>query len=272
VRFAFDLNDDVNLYASAATGFKATSWNLSRDTKPFAGDLGAVVGAGLGVPNLVSGTRFAAPEEATVYELGLKARLERGSINIAVFDQTIENFQSNIFTGTAFSLANAGEQSTVGLEFDGTYYPTDALKLTLAATWLDPLYDSFAGAQGPAGPVDLSGTEPAGIHPLSAVASGTYTMDFAGGRSGFARLEFLHESDVQVVENIAESVASREVSVWNASLGLSTDSGWDITLWGRNLTDDEFLLSAAPGVFQAGSFSGYPNPPRTYGITARKMF
>lgn len=274
VRFAFDLNDDVNLYASASTGFKATSWNLSRDSRPFAADLAAVqaIQTPGPIPNLTSGTRFAAPEEATVYELGLKARLERGTINIAVFDQTIEGFQSNIFTGVGFSLANAGEQSTVGLEFDGTYYPSDALKLTLAATWLDPLYDSFVGAQGPNGPVDLSGTEPAGIHPLSAVASATYTMDFSGGLSGFIRGEFLHESDTQVVENIAASVASRDVNVLNASFGLSTESGWDVTIWGRNLTDDEFLLSAAPGVFQAGSFSAYPNPPRTYGITARKSF
>jgi len=272
VRFAFDLNDSVNLYASAGTGFKATSWNLSRFSKPFPSQVGALVGAGLGVPNLVAGTRLAGPEEATVLELGLKARFDRGSLNVAIFDQKIEGFQSNIFTGTAFSLANAGEQSTTGLEIDGMFYPTDDLQLTFAATFLDPTYDSFVGAQGPNGTVDLSGTTPAGIHELSAVVSATYSLEFPNGMTGFLRGEYLHESDVQVVENITKAIASREVGTLNLSFGVSTDGGWDFTIWGRNLTDDEFLLSAAPGVFQAGSFSGYPNPPRTYGVTAKKTF
>lgn len=41
---------------------------------------------------------------------------------------------------------------------------------------------------------------------------------------------------------------------------------------GRNLTDDEYLLSAFPSVFQEGSLSGYANEPRTYGVTLRRHF
>ena len=272
VRFAFDVTDDVNMYVSASTGFKSTSWNLSRDSKPFASDIGAIIGGGLAVPNMTAGTRFANPEEATVYELGIKSRFDRGALNVAIFEQSIEDFQSNIFIGTGFVLANAGEQSTFGIELDGTFFPTDDLKLTFAGTYLDPEYDSFVGAEGPDGPVDLSGTRPAGVHSFSGVAAATYDLSFSNGMGGFLRFEYLHESGVQVVENISESVAQREVNSLNASFGISTDSGWDFTLWGRNLTDDEFLMSAAPGVFQAGSFSGYPNPPRTYGVTARKNF
>ncbi|MFN4226039.1 MAG: TonB-dependent receptor, partial [Hyphomonas sp.] len=37
-RFAYDVSDNVNVYISYATGFKATSWNLSRDSRPFASD------------------------------------------------------------------------------------------------------------------------------------------------------------------------------------------------------------------------------------------
>jgi len=54
-------------------------------------------------------------------------------------------------------------------------------------------------------------------------------------------------------------------------MGYSTDN-WDFTLWGRNITDDEYLLSSFPSVAQAGSFSGYPNQPRTYGLTVRRHF
>lgn len=271
-RIAFDVSDSVNLYASAGTGFKASSWNLTRDSRPFAADIAALQAAGLGQPNLVSGTRFAGAEESTVYELGLKAQFEKGAVNIAVFDQTIEDFQSNLFVGTGFALANAGEQSAFGVELDGSYYPVDSLQLTLAGTWMDPKYDSFPAGEGINGPQDLSGREPAGIHELSLTTTATYTKDFANGMTGFVRGEYLFESNVQMLDNVPASIASREVSVVNASFGLSTESGWDVTVWGRNLTDDEYLLSAFPSVFQLGSFSGYPNAPATYGVSVRKIF
>ena len=272
VRVAVDVTDEVNVYASASTGFKSSSWNLSRDSRPFPADIGALTTAGLNVTNLTPGTRFAAPEESTVYELGLKARYEHATINVAVFDQKIEGFQQNIFSGVGFNLSNAGKQSTFGIEFEGSVFPTESVQLNLAATWMDPKYDSFVNALGVNGLTDLSGAEPAGIHHLSLNFSSVWTHDFANGNSLFVRGEYLHEQKVQVVDNVPASVASREVDVVNASIGLSTDNGWDFMLWGRNLTDDEYLLSAFPSVFQDGSLSGYPNPPRTYGITARKHF
>ncbi|MEM7613016.1 MAG: TonB-dependent receptor [Pseudomonadota bacterium] len=267
-RLAYDVTDSMNVYLSAATGYKATSFNLSRDARPLPGDVIALQAAGLGVPNLTAGTRFAGPEESTVYELGLKTQFERGALNIAVFDQSIEGFQSNIFIGTGFQLLNAGEQSTFGVEFDGTFYPTDNLELTLAATWMDPEYDSF-----PVSSVgDLTGETPAGIHALSAVTTATYNWDMAGGRTAFVRAEYVYDDDIQIVDNIPESIASRGTSTVNASTGISTPNGWDFRLWARNLTNDEYLLSAFPGVAQTGSFNGYPNAPRTYGLSIRKQF
>ena len=271
-RIAYEVNDNVNMYVSAGTGFKATSWNLSRDTKPFEADIPAIVAAGLAVPNMTVGTRFAAPEDSTVYEIGLKSNWSSNWMNVAAFYQEIEGFQSNIFTGTGFSLANAGKQSTYGVEIDSVFVPTDPLTIAFSLTWLDPTYDSFVGAEGVGGIVDLSGTRPAGIHEWSTNLSGTWNFDIGATRSGFIRADWLYESEVQVIENVPESVASREVNVFNASMGLSMTDNIDVMVWGRNLTDDDYLFSAFPSVAQAGSFSGYPNQPRTYGITLTAWF
>lgn len=84
---AYEATNRANGYAAAATGFKASSWNLSRDSRPFAADMNAINASGLGLTNLNSGSRFAGPEDATVYEAGLKARFDRGTVNVAVFDQ-----------------------------------------------------------------------------------------------------------------------------------------------------------------------------------------
>jgi outer membrane receptor protein involved in Fe transport len=60
--------------------------------------------------------------------------------------------------------------------------------------------------------------------------------------------------------------------MFNASAGLTFDGGWDLNFWGRNLNGDEFIQQAFPSVAQLGSFSAYPNAPRTYGLTLRKNF
>ncbi|MGB5255974.1 MAG: TonB-dependent receptor [Woeseiaceae bacterium] len=271
VRLAFDVNDDVNIYGSVGTGFKASSWNLSRDSRPFASDLPALTTAGLLVPNIVAGFRYATPEESTVYEIGLKGSWDIVSVNLALFDQEIEGFQSNIFTGTAFSLVNAGKQSTTGAEIDIRWMPSDVFEGTLAATILDPKYDSFPGATGVNGPTDLSGTQPPGIHELSLTAAGRYSFQL-GNAAGYARVEYIYEDEIQVIENVPASVATREVSTINASVGLAWDNGFETMLWGRNINNDEYLLSAFPSVAQSGSYSGYPNQPRTFGLTVRKYF
>lgn len=270
-RAAFQASDNINLYVSAATGFKATSWNLSRDTLPFARDIPALLASGLSVPNLTPGTRYAGPEESTSYELGFKGNWSTLNLYFALFDQQIKGFQSNIFTGTGFVLANAGKQSTLGIEVDSTWVPNEDWRLTFSGTWLDPEYDDFRNGTGVDGPEDLSGTTPAGIPEFSMVASATYYFDLFNAQS-FLRGEFIYEDEVQVVENISADLASREVSMLNASWGLTWNNGMEVILWGRNLTNDEFLLSAFPAVAQAGSFSGYPNQPRTYGITLRARF
>lgn len=261
----------MNVYASAGTGFKASSWNLSRDSRPFPDDLAAVQANNPTVKNLVAGSRYAGPEDSTVYELGMKARWDTVAINLAIFDQEIEGFQSNIFTGTGFSLENAGKQSTTGAEIDIRWMPTEDFEGTFAATILDPIYDSFVGAQGVGGPVDLSGTQPPGIHELSLTATGTYNFTM-GNADGFVRLEYIYEDEVQVIENVPADVASREVNTLNASFGLSWENGFEAMLWGRNVTNDEYLVSAFPTTVQPGSYSGYPNQPRTYGLTVRKYF
>jgi outer membrane receptor protein involved in Fe transport len=274
LRLAYELTDTVNVYATYATGFKASSVNLSRDSRPLASDLPAINAAGLATPNLVAGSRFAAPEESTVYEFGLKGQWSVAAVNVAVFKQSIKGFQSNIFTGTGFALANAGKQSTFGIEFDGSVRPVDGLNLTLAATYLDAKYDSFVNSAFG----DISGTTPAGIPELSFSAGGTYTYEFAGGTKAIAHVDYAYESPVQIVEGLTGLPASvaqnlkREVNSLNASFTVKLTNGIEAGVWGRNLTNATYLTTIFPAVAQSGSVSGYPNQPRTYGGTIRYKF
>ena len=272
VRLAYTLNDNVNFFATAATGFKATSWNLSRDSRPFDTDEAALVAAGLTQPNQSYGTRYASPELATVYELGMKTRFKNGGLNVTIFDQTIEGFQSSTFLGGGFVLANAGEQSTKGIEFDSVYRPSDNWTLTLAGTFLDPVYDSFVGASAVGGgTIDLSGTTPAGIHEQSITAGIVYNYEMDNGMYGYVRTDYIYESEVTLVSNVPDSL-TREVSTFNASAGLNFENGVALQFYVRNLTNDEYFLSGFPPPTQTGSFAVYPNQPRTFGVNVSYEF
>ncbi|GAA6138475.1 TonB-dependent receptor [Arenicella sp. 4NH20-0111] len=273
VRLSYDLSDSVNVYGGVSTGFKATSWNLSRDSRPFASDIGRITSAGLGVPNLISGTRFASPEEATVYEIGLKAKFDRFAVNVALFDQSIEGFQSNAFVGTGFNLANAGEQSTKGVEFDLTYYPTESLELKLAGTLLDSTYDSFEGAgRDPltGAVVDLTGEDPAGITDTSLSASANYRFQL-GNNDAYVRADFFYEDDTPIGD-LAIRQFTRSSENLNIAAGVRTQNDWGFSLWVRNATDHTSLISAFASVAQSGSFTGYRTAPRSYGVTVTKDF
>ncbi len=289
LRAAYQVAPELNVYFSYATGFKASSVNLSRDSRPLGSDFVAgprnstilapsspIRDAGLAVPNLVSGTRFAGPEEAEVYEIGLKAQLDRVGFNLAIFDQSIEGFQSFAFTGTGFALRNAGKQSVRGFEFDTTINPTDGLVLTFAVTHLDPLFDSFTGSVVG----DLSGVRPAGIPAWALSTSGTYTHEWDSGTRLITRLDYQHESNEPINNGLPTFNAAlgntqifrREVNNVNAAMTLALAGGLEFGIWGRNLLDEEWILTVFDGVAQAGTVSGYPNQPRTYGGLVRFRF
>jgi iron complex outermembrane recepter protein len=293
VRAAFDLSKNINIYASYATGYKATSWNLSNDSRPFSSDFvagstaglpspapSAIRDAGLALANLATGTRYAGPESSKVYELGVKGAWKQGSANLAIFDQSIEGFQSNAFTGTGFALTNAGEQSTFGVELDSKYSPSDGLDLFLAVTYLDPKYDSFTGSIFG----DLSGERPVGIPEISLSLGGSYSMEFSNGMELALRADYLFEDEVQLVRGFvgfgadtagAEAAArnlTREVKMLNAAITLYLTNDVELSVYGRNLTNNEYLNGAADGVAQQGSVFGSPNAPRTYGATVRYKF
>ena len=286
-RLAYDITDDVNIYASYATGFKASSFALSRDSRPLSSDAAALQSAGLLFNNQTFGSRFAGPEESEVFEIGLKADWGDYSMNLTGFRQDIDGFQSNVFTGTGFFLANAGKQRTYGVEFEGMANPIDQLTLNAAITWLDPSYQSFPDS--PFG--DISGTTPAGISEWSGSFSAQWDQPMPNGDRLILRSTYYYESEVKIVDGlpgfldatlpdggVAQAIAAadpftREVNELSASITYSfVDLGLDLSVWGRNLTDDRYFISLFDSPAQPGSISAYPNQPRTYGVTARYRF
>lgn len=278
-RLAYELSNTLNVYASWSTGYKAPSFNLSRDSRPTAIDRAALITQGIAVTNLTSGSRFAGAEESEVYEIGIKGNWGLAAANLTVFDQSIKGFQTNTFTGTGFALGNAEKQSTFGVEFDGYVKPIDQLTLNLAMTYLDPKYDRYTGS--PFG--DISGREIVNIPKLSAVFGAQWDQELGNGDNLIARGDFSYQAPIQVAEGLtrfgsiaANLAAARpfrsEVNDLNASLTYAMEMGLELTVWGRNLLDDRNITGIFDSTAQDRSVSGYTNQPRTYGVSARFRF
>lgn len=300
VRLAFDATDRTNIYGSFSRGFKASSWNLTPDTRPNSSDIAALRAAGelaadnaLGAPTIVNtaealgvagNQRFARPEITETFEIGFKTRFDFGSLDVAYFDQTVTDFQSSVFQGAGFAVINAGEQSATGLEFDAVIAPPsiEGLTFTMSGIWMDAQYDDFQGAPVVSGGTvdladgvqdgtgDLSGQTVAGIPDFAGSFGVEYIRQMSFGEL-MLRGDWQYESEVRLLENLPESI-SRQVSTINASIGVNFNNGVETLLWARNLNEDEYYTSGFPTTLQAGSFSVYPNQPRTYGLTVRTRF
>ena len=299
LRLTYDLNQSTKVYASHSTGFKPISVNLS--------------------VNAVDSTMRNADEEYSEnIEIGLKHTMDNGYLNIALFDQNIEGFQSNTFNGQAFELTNAGNQKHRGLELDTKQQLSEDWLVGLSAMYIDAEYqeydrgpcdhvtttvdhdqnpstDEISVVVFPSVACDLdntgaslgyknrAGETPAGIHEWSANLNSTYSFNLFDQWSSFLRLEYVYESEAAVVENVPAVPAAlvggtnipavRSSKNFNMSLGFTHNpSGVEVMLWGRNLTDHQSLLSAFPTTAAPGSYGGYPNAPKTLGITTRASF
>ena len=276
IKFTYSVNDFVSIYGGVSTGFKASAWNISRDSRPTESEIAALAAAGTPVgANTTVGTRYANPEKAEVLELGAKIGLPSGYLNIAIFDQEIEDFQTNTFVGTGFVLANAGSQSSDGYEFDLVMSPTDSINLAISGLFMNPIYDSYIGAA--AG--DLTGTVPSNIPEDTISSSVTYNFNMNNWDS-YLRISHLYSSEAFLLENpthqaILESRGNgfRKQDTLNFTLGFQKDD-LSISVWGKNINDDEYLTSAFVAVADLSetAFFGYPNSYKTYGVTLNYSF
>ena len=299
-RAAYDVSKAIKAYVNVSTGFKASSVNLSRDSRPDVSTAAALVAAGyfppsraiLGTPLVIQypayGSRFAGPEKSINFEAGFKGNWHTATLNVAVFKEIIRGFQQNVFTGSGFFLSNAGKESTWGIEAEGSWKATPELVLAGGVTWLNPKYDSYLLSNVG----DLTGTTPAGIPPVTLNVSAQDTHAIGGGMHLISHVGWHFESRVPMVEGLvgylnpnpitqavspagqAAAIAeadmfTRLVSEIDASMTVTWANGFEVTGWVRNLNDHRNLITIFDSPAQTGSVSGYTNQPRTYGVSLR---
>ena len=196
-------------------------------------------------------------EVSTNAEIGYKGSLLDGRLQVdaAAFYTKLEDQHYFQFLGAinAQLLNNIDEVELVGFELGGQYLISDDLRINAAYGRTDSEIKDYTvdpSAEGNWAPYVARDTINAGIQ---------YTPLIGDHLQGLIRLDW-NRSGKQYWDT-ANSSARDDVDLVNLRIGLSSlKNGWDITAWGRNLTDEEYNAEfVSGGIAQLAT-------PRTYGI------
>lgn len=237
-------------------------------------------------------------EENTNLEVGLKADLLDGSLrlNAALFHTEYENLQRD--TVVAFKDAagndfqetraiNEGESTAEGLELEVTYLPTENFRVDLNIGWLDHSYDSYnptfntedLGLDGGVQRVDLSSLEVPFSPELNWGLGFTYFQDLSSGSSITYNINAHYQDGFETSPAPASGLGgtvgnpilrqkantqAEERTLVNAYVTWESESGFRASLYGKNLTDELYRVSANP-VANLWNFTRH-GAPRQIGI------
>lgn len=268
---------DHMVYASVATGFKSGGFNGS-----------------FGISSVDE--REFDEEETTNYEIGVKfdGLLDnRARINLAVFHTIYDDFQAATFDPATvqFMVINAGEQRTSGVDIDATVLVTENVSLTARVEYLDAEYEDFTGANcHPLSGETIDGNGQCVLdgQPLEFAAdwTGSLAADFAFPVSNtsdiYGRVGFAFKGDHIADPTRAPYARDENYQLWDARIGWRNDR-WDISAWGKNLTDETYgrvyTSNVFGGIFGAAdagastlNYRAWINDPRMWGITVRYDF
>ncbi len=216
-------------------------------------------------------------ETVTAYELGYKGTpTENMSYNVAVFYQDYDAPQARIFVNfplpdgtsiTSNSLSNLDAAVSYGLEADFAWSPVYGLDLNAGLTLLDTEIEQRSDVGGNAAAFDGN---PLPFAPeTSAVLGGRYEWNAWENTRAAVQLHAKYR-DAYFLDT--EGLASRSQDAFTtvqAEASLFFDArDLELTLWGRNLTDEDYAVSG----FGFIGYNTFRSDPATYGLRLTKGF
>lgn len=258
----YQYSTDTMFYGTASQGYKGGGFN-----------------DGSGVPSQQS--KPYDPETIWNYELGLKSTFMNGRvrINAAAFMMDWRDIQvraDDPSTPNSFDprLTNAAKAHSNGLEVEFTALVTDALKLELNGAMLDTGYDEGVIPTGLGRGIPLK--EFTRTPKYSYAVNAEYATTAGEAMDLTFRVEFQGQAKTYVNADSRDPFRSEPgYNLVNARVTLAGKSnGWRSSLWGMNLTDEVYRVSAFDLYNNGlvGQYFSILGAPRTYGIDLRYDF
>ena len=263
VMASMDVNEDVNLYASAAKGFRIGGVNGQVSPTLCGDELDEV---GLNPDEL----RTYDSDELWSYELGIKSTMadNRVSLNAAVFFIDWEDSLQVQRLACGFQVdANIGDVESIGFEVEMSAAPIEGLTLQLGVGYTETEIKDAAGFPGYA-----EGDELHGVPDWTATGSVEYVFPAFSEWDARLRADGNYYGDSTSFNN--GTVVDRDSwEALNLRAGLMNES-WDLTLFVDNATDERANLADNRSIAAEtpGRARIVTNRPRTIGFEARLRF
>lgn len=261
----YALDKQTNLYARAATGFRAASIYPASAFGP---------------------QSQARPENVLSMEFGVKsdfwerrARLSASAFSYRVKDQQLTAVGSTSNTNT---LLNASKATGQGFEVNLDLLPTDQLMLTLGASYNDTklkdasLYDVRAGSGAvPIGTADSQGRYSLYNNPMPnapkwiANVTARYSIPMSDGSEYFVYTDWAYRSKINFFLMRSVEFVGKPLLEGGLRVGYNWDNGkYEVAAFGRNITNKVVVN----GAIAFNNLTGFINEPRSYGVQFKALF
>ena len=264
----YNLNEDVNLYARVAKGFRAPS---------IQGRLA------------FGGISTADSEEVISYEAGIKADLwdKRARIGFNVFRYNVDGQQLIAVGGAtnSASLLNADKTIGQGFELDLEAYVTDSLLVTFGSSYNDTEIDDADLA------VAVCGGGCTVTDPTTIIGGGTYALvngnslpqapkwvhnltarwgiPAGDGAEFFVFTDWAYRSEVNFFLYESAEFTGKSSLEGGLRAGYNWNYGdYEVAVFGRNITDQTRIV----GGIDFNNLTGFLNEPRTLGLEFTAKF
>lgn len=243
----YALSDSSNLYFSVTNGFKSGGFNGR-----------ALSSAEITVYD---------PEQVWSYEFGGKFADLGGvaSLNAAVFYSDYEDMQlqsvRSVDGVVTVVTENAGAVEMAGAEIELFASPTESLNLQLSLGYLDATYANLSP-----GATVTEDDELVKAPEWTFSAAADYTIDLPEGRS------LTLGGDVSYRSSYANELTNEPVlmqdgfALYGAYASLSLTDSLDLTLFGKNLSDERYMTNGIASYGSFGNVVANYSAPREWGI------
>lgn len=262
----WDINNEVMTYLTLTEGYKGPAFNVIFEMTP-------------------ATTMPVEAETSDAIEIGIKSKWfdNRLVVNAAVFYNDYDNFQAQAqdASSAAFTLLNAGEVRTQGLELDFIARPTEAIIISGGFAYVDAEIVDFKG--GPCSPrqaaaninacasgsQDLSGKELPFSPDVKFNLALEYVMPLGDQHQLIPRINYRWQDDVLFSMDQDDEKSQGAYGVLSFSLRLeSVDENYSLTLFVDNALDENYVDAIIHNNVWAGAYDHYysAKSQRTAGI------
>ena len=299
VVLSYKPSDQLLTYASFSRGYKGGGFNLDRAALPRAG--AAQNGPVLATATLDS-LKFN-PEINDAFEVGAKYNGRGFDVNVAVFQQSFDDFQLNLFNGIAFEVdtVNSCDEDLNGADTDNSGLtgactgklksgvrsrgievefftrPMPDLTVNLGGIYVATKYrDNLVGANGDATSAQLfqlPGRRLSNSAAFVGTGSIGWTPPIGGsGLRGLVYVDARHSTEFNTGSDLDREKLQSKYTVVNGRIGIrGPDQAWAVELWAQNILNKNYKQVAFDAPLQgSGTVRGveagfYPRSTQLFG-------